>query len=984
MSEPQQSIDKTLYLIDATSQLFRAYFAIRGLSNDQGLPTSAAYGFTTMLRKLIHEEHPPYVAAAFDLGGAALRRADYAAYKANRPPVPQDLDLQMPWAKKICAALGVPVLELAGFEADDLIATYARRAREAGFDVVVVASDKDLLQLVGPGVVVLNPSKNVRLDERGVRESFGVPPALVRDVLGLMGDSVDNIPGVPGVGEKTAVAVVSAYGGLERVLERAERFASAFAARDRLVDSIERRLADGGAGSPLAEDLRACADALDRLVDVEAEPELRARESDVARAVREALAELERAEEGPLARRLKTLRQELRALDRASGKRVWLAIHEHAASARMSRDLATLREDVPYEGALEGLLYRGTEREAALEMFRTLGFRSLLAELEREAGPAPSAPLDAGEPLAYASVTDESGLRAVAERLAAADRLAIAVDADGADAQRARLLGLGLAWEAGDAAYVLVRPDEGGAGVPLGVVRELLGPRIGDPGTPKLGHDLLRASHLLRRHGMPLDGYGLDTRVAAFLLDAGRTSYPLDALARELLGRRMPGELELGGAPGLGVASESDTVLRLAAELDRRLAERGLRELYERIDGPLLPVLARMEAHGIRVDTAVLARMGGEIEAAASDSRDAIWRLAGGEFNVDSPKQLREVLFERLGLSPGRKTAKSKVASTDAQTLEDLVQAHPIARAILDYRELTKLKSTYVDALPRLVHPETGRVHTSFNPAGAATGRLSSADPNLQNIPARSALGRRIRSAFIPAAGYRFVASDYSQVELRILAHLTADEELIGAFQAGEDIHRYTAGRIFGVSSDLVTDTMRQRAKAVNFGIVYGMSETRLAREQGIPRAEARRFIEAYFARFSRVRAYIEAVREQVQQDGFVLTLFGRVRSFPQLRQRIDRAAREQALRAAVNTTIQGTAADLMKLAMLRVDRALATELPRARLLLQVHDELLLEAPEADVPRLREVVREAMERGPELTVPLAVDLKDGESWMDVT
>ena len=789
---------------------------------------------------------------------------------------------------------------------------------------------------------------------------------------------MDYFPGVPGVGEKTAVAIVSAYGGLERVLERAERFAAAFAARDRLVEAIET------ASDTLVEALRTGAEALDRLVEVEADPELRPRETALVQAIRDALAEVGTTGREAATRRLKALRQELKALDRASGKRAWLAIHEHAATARLSRDLATLREDVPFEGALEGLAYRGTERDAALEMFRTLGFRSLLAELVSESGAGAPAPAEPDELLDYTAVEDEDGLRALAARLAAAERYAIVVDTTEPDAQRARLLGLGLAWEPGGAAHVPLRQDERGAGVPLHAVRELLGPLFAEARARKVGHDLIRASHVLRRHGMPLEGFALDTRVAAFLLDAGRSTYPLDALAHEILGRRMPGELELGGVPGLRVAGESDTVLRLAAELDRRLGARGLRELYECIDGPLLPVLARMEAHGILVDTAVLERMGGEIEAAAADSRAAIWRLAGGEFNVDSPKQLREVLFERLGLAPGRKTAKSKVASTDAQTLEDLAQSHPIARAILDYRELTKLKSTYVDALPRLVHPETGRVHTSFNPAGAATGRLSSADPNLQNIPARSALGRRIRAAFVPAPGHRFLASDYSQVELRILAHLAADEELIGAFRAGEDIHRYTAGRIFGVASDLVTDTMRQRAKAVNFGIVYGMSETRLAREQGIPRAEARRFIEAYFSRFSRVRAYIEAVREQVQQDGFVLTLFGRVRSFPQLRQRIDRAAREQALRAAVNTTIQGTAADLMKLAMLRVDEVLRDALPRARLLLQVHDELLLEAPAADMPRLRELVREAMERGPRLAVPLVVDLKDGESWMDVT
>jgi DNA polymerase-1 len=395
-------------------------------------------------------------------------------------------------------------------------------------------------------------------------------------------------------------------------------------------------------------------------------------------------------------------------------------------------------------------------------------------------------------------------------------------------------------------------------------------------------------------------------------------------------------------------------------------------------------VLVEMEANGIRVDTGLLQEMSAEMEGALETARGEIHSLAGVEFNVDSPKQLREVLFDGLGLKPGRRTAKSGVASTDAQTLEELAGEHAIAGRILEYRELAKLKGTYVDALPKLVHPETGRVHTSYHPTGAATGRLSSSDPNLQNIPARTEAGRRIRSSFVPEEGYRFLASDYSQVELRVLAHMAEDEELTEAFRAGEDIHRFTASRVFGVSDEEVTATMRRRAKAVNFGILYGMSETRLAREQGIPRGEARGFIRAYFERFSSVRAYIDRVREQALQEAAVRTLFGRVRFFPQLHQRVNRAVQEQALRAAVNTTIQGTAADLMKLAMLRVDRELKRQGLSARVLLQVHDELLLEVPINLVSRVRTLVREAMEGVHRLAVPLVVDQKDGESWLEVT
>jgi DNA polymerase-1 len=1003
---------QTLYLIDGTAQVFRAYFAIRGLSNEEGLPTNAVFGFTTMMRKLLRDERPSHVAAAFDLSGDVFRHETYAEYKANRPPAPEDLNVQMPYAKEACEALGVKVLEQEGYEADDLIATYTRMALEAGVSVVVVSSDKDLLQLVGEDVIVLNPSKDLRLDAAGVAESFGVPPQRVRDVLGLMGDSVDNIPGVPGVGEKTAISVISIYGDLERVIDRAARFATLYDARDELVDAIDHYIKGLAPLERLIEAERAFATALGDLCGVEADDQMLER----LREVKTTLDEVD-LRAGPAAdrkersRRSRILKKALKSMDKGSAKRIWYAIHENVEQARMSRELATLHEEVPVELEIEQLCYRVPEPKRAHTLFESLGFGRLSREFADEAASAAEADKDRtatpgasgsdpSEEVRYEAVLGAERLDEIVDALRRAGRFAVDTETDHVDPLRARLVGISLAWEEGKGVYVPLGHDYDGAPEQLALaeVQKRLGPLLADPEFPKFAQNLIYDAHVLGRHGLPVVGWDLDTMVAAFLLDSGRSSYSMDSLAEEYLGYTTIKYSEVAGKGAKQVtlnlvdvdrvteyaAEDADVTLRLAGQLAPRLDAAGLRELYDRIDGPLLPVLVEMEANGIRVDTGLLQEMSAEMEGALETARGEIHSLAGVEFNVDSPKQLREVLFDGLGLKPGRRTAKSGVASTDAQTLEELAGEHAIAGRILEYRELAKLKGTYVDALPKLVHPETGRVHTSYHPTGAATGRLSSSDPNLQNIPARTEAGRRIRSAFVPEEGYRFLASDYSQVELRVLAHMAEDEELTEAFRAGEDIHRFTASRVFGVSDEEVTTTMRRRAKAVNFGILYGMSETRLAREQGIPRGEARGFIRAYFERFSSVRAYIDRVREQALQEAAVRTLFGRVRFFPQLHQRVNRAVQEQALRAAVNTTIQGTAADLMKLAMLRVDRELKRQGLSARVLLQVHDELLLEVPINLVSRVRTLVREAMEGVHRLAVPLVVDQKDGESWLEVT
>jgi len=949
-----------LYLVDGTAQLFRAYHAISGLTSPTGLPTNAIYGFTSMLRKLIRDERPPYLAVAFDLGGAVFRHAAYAEYKAHRPPTPEDLDVQAPYARRVCQALRVATLELAGYEADDLIATGARQAREAGFDVVIVAADKDLLQLVGPGVVVLNPTSGARLDAAGVARSFGVAPERVPDVLGLMGDAVDNVPGVPGVGHKTAVAAVAAYGSLEAVLERAGRLAAALAARDELLAALEREVSseEGAAAA------HAFVAALELWAALEGDQDWRTRLA----GAREALVGIDDWTLRP--RERASLRRLLKDLDRGSARRVWQAMVDHAAQARLSRELAVLDARAPVELDPRSFAVGAPDADRARELFEELGFRSLREEFGGAGAASP-----AGPAVAVETVTDSGRLAEVAAACRAAGQLALAVVADGKDPLRADPTALALACRAGEAFFVPLDPAAGPA-PPASALREALGPLLSDPGLARYGADTKRVGHLLRARGLETGAFRLDAEVAAYLLDADRSAHGVTALAREHLGREPTGDPPAG--------AEAAALLDLAAALRSRLADEGLLALYERIDGPLLPVLAEMEAAGVGLDTAVLARMSGELETALAALRGELRDLAGVDFNPDSPKQLRDVLFDRLGLRPRRRTAKAGAASTDAATLEELVGEHPIAGRLLEYRELAKLKGTYVDALPRLVHPGTGRVHTRFDPTGAATGRLSSIEPNLQNIPTRTEVGRRVRAAFVPRPGWVFLASDYSQIELRVLAHLSQDAELIAAFRAGEDVHRRTAARVFDVAPDLVTDDLRQRAKAINFGVLYGMSELRLAREQGLSRSDARRFIAAYFGRFAGVARYIEDVRERAAATGVVHTLFGRRRTFPELRARGARVLREQALRAAVNTTVQGTAADLMKLSMLDVRRELAAAALPARMLLQVHDELLLEVEPGVVEPVAALVRRAMEHVHLLEVPLVVDSRVGQNWLEVS
>ncbi len=991
-----------LYLIDGTSQLFRAYFAIRGLSNAEGVATNAVFGFTSMLRKLLADEQPEFVGVAFDLEGPTFRHEQFADYKANRPELPGDLLPQFPLTKQVCEGFRIPILEVPGYEADDLIATYARLATAAGYEVVVVASDKDLLQLVRPGVTVLNPSKNIKLDPAGVAGYFGVPPEHVCDVLGLMGDAVDNIPGVPGVGEKTALWLVNSYGDVEAVIARAGKLVAAFDARDALIAALEA--SDGDA-----------AVAVDRFGASASELSPVEAEDDFSRRLRDAV---DRARDlvrsGPSdAKARKALARRLKDLDKGSQRRIWQAIVENTEQARMSRALAVLHADVPVTFDSDALRLDPPNREFLAALFKKLGFRSLTAEFEgRPAGETGAElttetavePVEARSPGAddavYRTILTREALAEVVTRCRAAGRIAVDTETNSIDPMRGKLVGISLSWAPRQGVYIplshayLGVPDQ----LELSEVRETLAPMLADPAIGKVGQNLKFDSHVLRRHGMPVSGWVLDTMVAAFLLEPDRGSFNMDALSAYYLGHETITYSSLTGTGAKRLtldqvdvdrvtryaAEDADVTFRLAEVLSPKLEASGLAEIWRTIDGPILPILERMEATGIAVDLDVLAALSKEMDGLLEEERRAIHALAGGPFNVDSPKQLREVLFGTLALRPGKKTAKSGEFSTDAATLEDLAGQHEIAKRLLSYRELAKLKGTYVATLPQLVNPDTGRVHTSYHPTGAATGRLSSSDPNLQNIPARSQVGLRIRSAFVPESGFAFLASDYSQVELRVLAHLCGDPELQAAFRAGEDIHRVTAAKVFGVDPADVSGDMRRRAKAVNFGILYGMSEARLARDQGMSRQEARDFIAAYFERFRSVKAYIESVRSEALREGRVRTMFGRIRSFPVLKERANRGEVEQALRAAVNTTIQGTAADLMKLAMQRVQRTLDDGGFRARILLQVHDELLLEVPHGEVEPVQERVREAMENVHPMEVPLSVDQKTGRDWREVT
>ncbi len=878
-----------VFLIDGSAQFHRAYHAIRGLATSRGLPTNATYGFTTMLRKLLEDYDPHYLGISFDLEGKTFRHEEFAGYKAHRPRMDSELAVQIPYVRRVCEAFRMPILEAPGYEADDVIATLAARAVAEGRKVVVVSGDKDLLQMVGGDVLVLNPGREgmgaTLYDRAKVEEKWGVPPERVVDVLALVGDAVDNVPGVPGIGEKGARELVREFGPVEEVLAHAE--------------AVKRP----------------------------------------------------------------SYREGLKA---------------HREDALLSKRLVTLRTDAPVVFDLGALERRPPERDSAYALFSELEFVALAKEYAPERK-APS--------MEAAIARTEAQVRDAVAAAGEAGSVGMAVVVSAREPMRASIVGLALAWGNGASCYVpLARGAFDGGELDPKQALAALRPLLEGERPEKLSANAKRDRVVLERAGVALGSLAFDAGIAAYLLNPGKRSYTLEDLAVEFLGERGAPPLDPVGAelpPAESLATpacgEAATLLRASGPVRARLEAEGLGPVFATMELPLALVLAEMEKAGVKVDTGLLKSMSRDMERQIADLTREIHALAGGEFNLNSPVQLREILFERLGLQSGKKTAKTRERSTAEDVLEELALTHELPRKILEYRSVQKLKSTYVDALPAMVLPETGRIHASFNQTVAATGRISSSDPNLQNIPIRTSEGRRIREAFVAEPGHVLLSADYSQIELRVLAHLSRDRTLADTFRRGEDVHARTAQEVFGTLSAVPEDERRRVAKMINYALLYGKTAFTLAQDIGVSRKEAEAFIATYFARYPGVKAYIDGLVEEARRTGTVRTLLGRLRRLPDLNAK-NFQVRMEAERQARNTPIQGSAADLIKKAMIDLHHELRERRMASRLVLQIHDELLLEVPEAEQADALALVKRVMEGALELDVPLVVDARVGRSW----
>jgi DNA polymerase-1 len=897
-----------IFLIDTMSFIFRAYHAMarqRGMSTKTGLPTAATYVFVNMLRKLRDDFSPQYLAAVFDVAAPtfrdqqaeampSVRRFDlktqsfqeikYAGYKANRAEMPGDLAQQLPYIRRALEAYRIPILELPGYEADDVIGTLACKAVEESYGVYVVSSDKDMLQLVNDRVLVLNPPKdNLICDAQKVEEILGVPPERVVDVMALRGDSIDNIPGAPGIGDKGSVELIKRFGTVEQALDRA--------------------------------------------------------------------AEVEK----------KTYRESLQ---------------NNRDAVLLSKKLATIDCDAPIELNVNSMKMGEPDIEALRQLFTELEFSSLLKEL---------LPVVEVTDAHYTEAKSQAEVEAVLKTLARGEALAVAVEA--AASATLEPESEEIESESGMLPLTSETPSpklarniaiSAGAGtattvsLQLDVTRSRLASALADENLPKSVHDYKSAIHALEPQGITLRGLRHDSMLYSYLLDPTYSSHRIADVALRSFNLKLSGTLP----------ESADIAGRLATRLRREVEQAGLLKLYDEIDLPLVPVLARMEHAGVKIDRKALAEMSSRLEREVEVKAKEIYELAGYEFNINSPKQLGDALFNKLNLPKPVKYGKGKTISTAVDVLEALAAAHEVPRRVLEYRQLSKLKSTYVDALPALLNPATGRLHTTFGQTGTATGRLSSANPNLQNIPIRTELGREIRAAFTVEPGHLLLAADYSQIELRLLAHFSNDPLLVEAFRRGDDVHTLTASQVFGVPPLMVTPDHRRQAKVVNFGIVYGLSAFGLSQNLGIEPGEAKQFINAYFEKYSGVRKFIDRTLEEARREQRVKTLFGRVRPIPDINSK-NSNLRGFAERTAVNTLLQGTAADLIKLAMIRIDAALRERGLKSRMTLQVHDELVFEVPENEIETMQTLVREQMETVHPLTVPLLVEIGVGKNWRDL-
>jgi DNA polymerase I len=891
-----------LYIVDGSGYIYRAFFANQHLRTSTGTPTNAIYGFTAMLRALVKAEEPTHLAIAFDSGRDGWRRDLYPAYKENRSAKPEELAAQEPAIREIVDGYRIPVVQQAGMEADDLIATMVRKARAEGLDVVVVTSDKDLMQLVGPGVLMLDTMKDKRIGPKEVEEKFGVPPSGVIDVLALAGDTSDNIPGVPGIGPKTATALIQEFGSLEGVLANVDK-----------VSGTKRR-----------ENLTAYAD-----------------------------------------------------------------------QARLSKQLVRLEDQCDIEFDLDALKVGDPDYPALKTVFERWEFWRLLEALQDEMGRRVARPA-AVQVLATetAIVGDIEAVSAAVHACLEAKTYGLSLYATDPDPHRAHIVGIGLSAEDHKGFYIPVGHRYLGAPrqLPLGEVLGTLAPLLGEGKAAAVVHGAKRAMVLLSRHGIRIANVACDPMLAGYLLDPGKAGYSLPAMAADVLayeartladvcgtGRRAmpPDEVSVEAAAGL-CAQHADLSRLLWRALWPAVSDSGLGALHDDLEIPLSRVISRMERAGAPIDRGVLGALStlwrGEIQTLEAQC----FELLGRPFNLGSPKQLREILFDELGLASGKKTKTGR--STDQSVLETLTDEHPLPGLILEWRSFTKLTNTYVDALPALSHPD-GRVRTDFNQVSAATGRLASNNPNLQNIPIRTKRGQEIRRAFVPRPGWKLLCADYSQIELRVVAHMSGDKELKLAFNRGEDIHRSTASKIFDTPPLLVTTEQRGVGKTINFGVTYGMGANRLSRDLGISRADAKRYIEAYFEKYSGVDGYFNDLVTQARRKGYAETMLGRRRPIPQLTA-FQRNIRSLGERLAVNTPIQGTAADIMKRAMVELDRRIEGDGWEARMLMTVHDELVFEVPPGEVTEFRKLVEREMANAVPLDVPLVVDVGVGDTWLD--
>lgn len=888
-------------LVDGSSYLFRAFHALPPLENSKGQPTGAVYGVINMLNKLVEEYKPEQIAVVFDAKGKTFRNDMYEAYKANRPPMPDDLRSQIAPLHELVEALGYPMIVVPGVEADDVIGTYARQATEQGVDTLISTGDKDLAQLVNPHVTLINTMNNLVMDEAGVVEKFDVPPAAIIDYLALMGDTADNIPGVPKVGPKTAAKWLKQYETLDNLVAHA--------------DEIKGKV---------GESLR---DNLDQL---------------------------------PL-----------------------------------SRELTTIKCDVALDHVIADLGMREPQLDKLQQIYTEMEFRTWLSNLgadngSSEAGAAAKAQVETN----YQTVLDKKTFESWLDRLKKADVFAFDTETTSLDYMKARVVGVSFAIEAGSAAYVpfghdyLDAPEQLSEQDVLGALKPLLE----DENSKKIGQNLKYDGHVLANHNISLNGIAEDSMLESYVLDSTKR-HGMDDLALRLLGINTIHFVDIAGKgakqltfneidleqAGPYAAEDADITLqihqKLAAELEK---EPALKRVYQDIELPLLNVLLKIERNGVKIDVPMLEAQSNQLAERMKEVESQAYEEAGETFNLASPKQLSMILFEKLAIPSSKKT-KTGQYSTAEDVLQELAEEHLLPKLLLEHRSLSKLKSTYTDKLPLQVNEKTGRVHTSYNQTVAATGRLSSTDPNLQNIPIRSEEGRRIRQAFIAPEGYKMLAADYSQVELRIMAHLSGDENLLKAFADGVDVHRATAAEVFGVALEEVESEQRRAAKAINFGLIYGMSAFGLAKQLNIGRYEAQDYINVYFARYPGVKAYMDETREQAHDRGYVETVFGRRLYLPEINSR-NGQRRQYAERTAINAPMQGTAADIIKRAMISVDAALANSKIDARVVMQVHDELVLEVLEKDVEALVDLLTIEMEQAAELKVPLVVDIGIGDNW----